>query len=129
VNSIREHIALRFIWALMAIHILNCSIDAPDSFSDEVTEDLTLNDIESISELVLENILGLDNLIKEHDEQDNINGYSLELHKLLLFFHTTYQYFSNNLIYHSPQTSAKSSYKDKYFSLFHPEIVSPPPQA
>jgi hypothetical protein len=68
--KIGENIFVRFTWLVMALLIFNYSIDVPDAFGDEVAEDLSFNDIESIAELVLENVLGVYDAIPEHDEND-----------------------------------------------------------
>lgn len=66
-----SHNALtRYLWIVMAVFIFNFSIDAPDAYGDEVAEDLSFNDIESISELILEDVLGIYNAFPEHDEND-----------------------------------------------------------
>jgi hypothetical protein len=67
---IRQNILLKYLWIGLALFIFNVSIDTPDAFGDEVAEDLSFNDIESISELVLEDILGIYNAFPEHDEND-----------------------------------------------------------
>lgn len=59
---------------MLAVWILNVSIDAPDPESDSVKEDLTYNDVESISELVFEYCLGWENFVPEHDENDRDGG-------------------------------------------------------
>jgi hypothetical protein len=67
---IRQNILLKYLWIGLALFIFNVSIDTPDAFGDEVAEDLSFNDIESIGELVLEDILGIYNACPEHDEND-----------------------------------------------------------
>jgi len=57
-------------WLLMAIWIFDYSIDIPDPQSDAVTEDLSYNDMESISEFIFEYCLGWENFFPEHDEDD-----------------------------------------------------------
>lgn len=69
-QTIRRNIFLKYLWIGLALFIFNFSIDAPDAFGDEVAEDLSFNDIESIGELVLEDILGIYNACPEHDEND-----------------------------------------------------------
>ncbi len=64
----------RVLCLCMALHILNLSIDAPDTYSDDVPENLAINDVESITELVAENILGYTNAFPEHEERDNYDG-------------------------------------------------------
>lgn len=62
-------------WLFIAILIFNYSIDIPDEFGDEVVENLAFNDIESITELVLEVFMGIENAVPEHDEDDSEDGY------------------------------------------------------
>lgn len=67
---IRQNILLKYLWISLTIFIFNFSIDAPDVYGDAVAEDLSFNDIESISELILEDVLGIYNAFPEHDEND-----------------------------------------------------------
>lgn len=69
-QSIRQNILLKYLWIGLALFIFNFSIDTPDVFGDEVAEDLSYNDIESITELILEDVLGIYNACPEHDEND-----------------------------------------------------------
>jgi len=69
-QTIRQNILLKYLWIGLALFIFNFSIDTPDVFGDEVAEDLNFNDIESIIELVLEDILGIYNACPEYDEND-----------------------------------------------------------
>jgi hypothetical protein len=66
----------RLFYLLMAFYVINASIDAPDGYvtrnaQGECREDLTVNDIESLGELVLEGVFDLSNAIPEHDEADD----------------------------------------------------------
>ncbi|MFD1141002.1 hypothetical protein ACFQ4C_07775 [Larkinella insperata] len=64
----------RLFCLLMAFYVINLSIDAPDYSRVDVYgqyhDDLTINEIESVGELVLEKWLGLTDVIPEHDEPD-----------------------------------------------------------
>jgi len=55
----------------MALHIFNCSVDAPDMQLNAMAESETHNDMESIVEIVLEKVLHFENAIPEHDESDD----------------------------------------------------------
>jgi hypothetical protein len=61
-----------FCW-LMALHIINISVDVPEHFSPRMIhgaqkEDLSVNRIESIGELILENWLGITDALPERDD-------------------------------------------------------------
>ena len=70
---------------LMALYVFNFSIDSPDGHPDTVAEDLSVNDIESVYELVAETILGIENAVEERDERDPDDGSSFQFKK----FYTT----------------------------------------
>lgn len=59
----------------MAFYVINVSIDAPDGYvtpnsKGEYKEDLSVNEVESIGELLLEGLFGIQNAVPEHDESD-----------------------------------------------------------
>lgn len=70
-GKIRNHILTKLLWAFMGLYLLNISIDNPDAHSNEISENLSINDQESIIELVLEKVLGFEDAIQEHDDPDS----------------------------------------------------------
>jgi hypothetical protein len=60
-------------WVL-ALHLLNYSIDPRDPHPNDVPEDLALNDIESFVEFVFEVVLGWEDAFDEFDEHDYEDG-------------------------------------------------------
>lgn len=54
----------------MGLYLLNISVDSPDPNPESIPEDLSINDQESIIEIVLEKILGNENAIEEYDDND-----------------------------------------------------------
>ncbi|TAG20420.1 MAG: hypothetical protein EAZ32_09400 [Cytophagia bacterium] len=125
---LRRYIVFRSFWLLMALHILNCSIDTPDAQPDSIPENLAYNDIESISELVLEQILGFENAIAEHEEHDTEDGGSISIAKILLYFQPSIEFSLIHLNTVSFSEFIPLNYEDIFATQFHPEIVSPPPQ-
>jgi hypothetical protein len=69
---------------LMAFYILNFSIDSKDIDPDYIQEDLSLNDIESFYELILEEVIGIENAVEEHDEHDQEEGGAFDFEKVYL---------------------------------------------
>lgn len=64
----------RLFCLLMALHVLNFSVNPPDQHtyitaSGAVREDLSVNEMESVTEWVLEHVFGID--VAEHDELDH----------------------------------------------------------
>lgn len=54
----------------MGCYLLNISVDTADPHPNHIPEDLSINDQESIVELILEQILGYENAIEEYDDND-----------------------------------------------------------
>jgi len=127
-QAFRQHIIFRLFWLFMAVHIFNCSVDTPDAQPDYVPEDLTYNDMESVVEILLENVFNIQDAIAEHDENDTDDGGSFEIKKPFSFFyHRNIKidlFFDNGL-----HIIASTDYVEQYSSQFHPEIVPPPPKA
>jgi len=56
---------------LMAFHLFNCTIDAPDLTPPGLPEDLSYNEMETVTEFIAEIIFGLDDFFPENDEDDS----------------------------------------------------------
>jgi hypothetical protein len=124
---IRSHISFRLLWLLLALHIFNCSIDAPDGQPAGEPEDLSVNDIESVLELVLEKALLIENAISEYDEHDADDEGGISLKKGVNSYINFYSDFSivfrvNFILNNIPK------YKITLFTVFYPENISPPPE-
>lgn len=71
---------LRWWWFVLALQVLNISIDPPDARRATQREDLSRNEQESIVELVLEKVIGIANAVPEHDEGQNdlVKGHTFQ---------------------------------------------------
>jgi hypothetical protein len=126
---IREHIAFRLLWLVLALHIFNCSVDTPDLQPDSVPEDLSYNDMESVVEIVLEQVLDINNAIAEHDENDTDEGSGGLTIKKGVDFSYYESYFTVSFS-NTVRTICKDfNYIDGFTSQFHPELTPPPPKA
>lgn len=56
---------------LLILQSVNLSIDPPDPFPSHIAEDLSINEIESIVELVVEEICVFEDAICERDDPDD----------------------------------------------------------
>lgn len=124
---LREHIIFRSFWLVFTLHILNCSVDTPDGTPSYQPEDLTINDIETIYELIAEKVLGFTNAVPEHDEPGDEDNKGLKV-KLGLDFHFAQLSFKVSPIYY-PIKDKFLLFEEKYFKKFHPELIPPPPKA
>lgn len=72
-QNLRHNITVRFLWGFMGLYFLNISVDTVDANPNHIPEDLSFNDQESIVEIVVEQVLGYENAIEEHDDTDTEN--------------------------------------------------------
>jgi len=54
----------------MGLYLLNISVDTADPKPEHIPEDLSINDQESILEIVFEKVLGYEDAFKEYDDHD-----------------------------------------------------------
>lgn len=116
----------RAICLVFALHILNMSIDPKDPEPDSVPEDLTVNDIESITEFVAEVLLGIRNAFPEHDERDADGPGTIDFCKI--FFIRSQAGYPVSV----PFITLRTQFFDcpeKHYSPVAPDVVAPPPKA
>jgi len=122
----RSNIISRIFCFLMAIHIFNLSVDTKDASPDSIAEDLSFNDQETIVELLLEKVIGIDNAISEQDEPDQEDGGALDFKKVNLISHYSHKLFFEPQISNTKNITV-------YTTLFHQsptfDVFSPPPEA
>jgi len=71
----------------MAIYLLNVRIDTADPQPENIPEDLSFNDQESVIEFVIEKILGFEDAIREYDDHDNQSPIKTKNVKIDLMLH------------------------------------------
>lgn len=123
-KTLRKHTALRIFWLLMALHILDFSVDSPDLYPDCIAEDLSINDMESIVEIVLEKVFKLDNAIPEYDEYDDHGSVCKVIDVYVLDAPVTLAQISSYIEYNYP-----TNWSISCESQYHLQISPPPPKA
>ncbi len=63
----------RLFCAFMALYLLNCSVDSPDTQRDGFADNLAINDQESLLEIIIEKVFGYHDAIAEYDDDDSEN--------------------------------------------------------
>ncbi|MBP4139406.1 hypothetical protein [Flavobacterium geliluteum] len=111
----------------MALYLLNCSVDTSDFNSNFVAENLSLNDQESIIELVVEKVLGYQNAIPEIDDCDSDNHTILKKIVALDFFTLPFFNMNINPFEHTSKTKT-TCFTNSYPLKTYLEIHSPPPE-
>lgn len=113
----------------LVLVVLNLSIDPPDLLKnldqdEALEEDISINEMESISELVLEQVLDLDGAIPETDEEETENYLKkVEVFVAMMTFAPIHQ-----TIWFLPKED-RFSFTLHFFTQFKQGIVSPPPKA
>jgi hypothetical protein len=110
----------------MAFHVFNISVDMPDAQPDYLPEDLTINDMESVIEIVLEKCLGIENAVVERDETGD-ESETIQLLKEFQLCCTTFPelQFSNPVIV----LALTNGYQERGYFQYFKEINPPPPKA
>lgn len=67
----RNSLFARVFWGLVAIYLLNCSVDAPDAQLSHISDTAGFNDQESIIEILVEKVFSFEDAIAEYDDDDN----------------------------------------------------------
>ncbi|RTY67590.1 hypothetical protein [Flavobacterium sp. LB2P53] len=86
IKQIRHTLLTRYFWGFMSLYLLNCFVDSPDAQPNHLPEDLTHNDLESIIEIVVEQILGFENAIPEYDDNDTNQDFAAKSAFFIDFF-------------------------------------------
>jgi hypothetical protein len=120
---------LKFLWVLMALLLLNCSVDTTGLFVDAIeTKQIAVNDQESIIEILVEQFLGFDNLIPENFDDDMDQKASLKKAKVIDIFVLPNFSLPNNIAAQI-ETKVEVVSGDDQCDKFHFKIPSPPPEA
>lgn len=69
-SKLQNSLFIRVFSGLMFLYMVNLSVDSPDPKQKHIPENLDYNDQESLIEILLEKILGFDNLLPEFDDDD-----------------------------------------------------------
>ncbi|MGB6036415.1 MAG: hypothetical protein WBG42_09100 [Cryomorphaceae bacterium] len=114
------------LWGLMGLYLLNISVDTADPEAENIPEDLSFNDQESIVEIVVEQVLGYENAIKEYDDHDTEDHNKKKNVKIDLPDHS----FKTNESVHNQLSEKKNSYSYHEARLTDgfEETDSPPPK-
>ncbi|MBI4945302.1 MAG: hypothetical protein HY840_02740 [Bacteroidetes bacterium] len=127
-NFIRTHIISKILCFLFALHVFNISVDPPDADLDSIPEDLSVNDMESISEIICEQILHIDNLFPESDEQDDDDkGAPVDMDVIFSFYNEPTTVFIV-----APYVEKKLMHtikNEEIIGQFCSDVVPPPPKA
>lgn len=118
---------LKLFWGLLALFMLNSSIDLPDITSAGLPEDLSYNEQESIAEYILEEILNIENAIPESEDNDATQNSTIKKTAVADQYIIVHISLKENIY---PVDLEKEYPQNGDFFLANQfiEIVSPPPE-
>jgi hypothetical protein len=125
-SQIRNSVFTKILWGLLALHLLNISVDTADPNPENIPEDLTINDQESVIEIILEKVLDYENAIKEYDDHDT-EDYNK---KTVAKFDLTTHPIVDNTLYQPFFTSKRHEFPDynPYLTNGFQKLDIPPPK-
>lgn len=125
-SQIRNKLFINIFWGMMGLYLLNISVDSPDPEPDHIPEDLTINDQESIAEIIIEQVLGYQNAIKEYDDHEPEDSNTNISVKLNLINH----YSETNIINQLAVSTAKKFFltPNSYLTRGFHQLDTPPPK-
>ncbi|AEV31791.1 hypothetical protein Oweho_0778 [Owenweeksia hongkongensis DSM 17368] len=126
INSIRNSVYLKVIWGFLGLFLLNISVDSVDLNPQHISEDLTINDQESIIEIIIEKLLGFENFVSEYDDVDSneTEGKNGPINFDTLLTNSLHSFRSCFIAHKLTFGNYSQSITTGYFKL-----LTPPPQA
>ena len=126
VRKLRNSRFINLFYGFMALYMLNICIDSPDALPNDIPEDLSVNDQESLIELIVEKVLGYEEAIPEHDDGDPHQDTTVKGH----IDHFVLPFFKSKFD-HRPDKGKKqnNSVYFLHFPVHYLEIHLPPPEA
>gem|GEM_PF-4612137 len=110
---------------LMVMHLINTSVDPVDPWFDSVYEDMILNEMETITEIIAEQLLDIEDCFEERDEPNSESKNTLKLAKLVS------DYVYTPTLGQETLASTKKTVQPNHYNLlrhqFSPELTTPPP--
>lgn len=125
---LKQNKYIKYFSCFLSIYMLNLSIDVTDNINSSASNNLSLNDQESIIEVVLEKVLGFENVITEKDISDTDKSFALKKHKILEYIITIKL---QSKIFSVVSLPAKANTIYQFPSIKDPSlsILYPPPKA
>ena len=126
-KALRRHVSFRIFCFLIGLHVLNLSIGVSEEQSGSMAACTNFNDIESITELIAEQMLDCENAFPEHDEKDQ-SAQVIKTIKTQVFFQPQLSVSIAPVVFAAADVVVTSSFQEPFYSPFSPGIISPPPQ-
>jgi len=126
---LKNHIVNRVLCLLMALHILNFSIDNPHTLFEHNKVQANFNEVDSVVELVLEEVLSIDNAIPEHHSKSPIT-HKFNAKKVVWLYEQNIQpiFFKATAQVNFKPAATSVLYSHEIYNSPLLTLFSPPPQ-
>lgn len=124
VNLLRKHIITPAFALLLALHIFNISVDPIDPNPYFAAKSKSVNEMESITEIIFEKVLGIQNAFPENKHDNNNKGTLIVNHPGFVHYHQPITAVIP--VMNSQQLYFK--YSENFFEQHSCDILTPPPK-
>lgn len=126
----RNHIGNHVLCLLMALHILNFSIDNPHTLFEHNKVQADFNEVDSVVELVLEEVLNVENAIPEHHTKSQMH-HKFSAKKLVWMYKYNQPILNKKqvAVNYKPAAFKASFYSTQIYNSPFISLFSPPPEA
>lgn len=126
ISEIKNSVFTKFLWGFMGIYLLNISVDVADLNPNHISEHLSINDQESIVEIMIEKILGYEDAIQEFDDPDTEDHTSKVQFKIDLFAQSI---ADSGIKWSLFETTKQEGYfYDSFLTIGFRNLDTPPPK-
>ncbi len=70
ISSLRVNNNIRILWVLLVLHLLNISVNTVEPKLEHSSEDLMINEQESVVEIIVEQVLGYEETFIEYEDDE-----------------------------------------------------------
>ena len=126
---IKNHIWNRALCLLIALHILNFSIDNPHTLFEHNKVQANFNEIDSVVELVLEDVLNIENAIPEHHAKTPVTHKFNAKKVVWVFEYYQHIQFKKQVAVNFKPAVTTTFYSTQIYSSPFISLFSPPPEA
>ena len=116
---------LRIFAFIFALHILNISVDPLDPNPYWASGSTSVNEMESITEIIFEKILHIENIFHENKHDSNNKGSLLARHLTIICYYQPLAAVTP-VIYFRP---LYFKHTENFFEQHSADILTPPPKA
>jgi hypothetical protein len=114
---------------LMALHILNFSIDNPHTLFEHDAVDAKFEEVDSVVELVLEDVLQFENAIPEHHSKSPLTNKFSAKKMVWVFEHYQPLHFKKPVALNYKPAVTTTFYSHQLYNSPLLSLFSPPPEA